>query len=576
MNTNTLSNTNSCITRGSSIGRYDTFDKSTQEAEQKLEEERQQSYNCTRDTFIMPFSEAEALIEAVRSASNPNIDSKDCEDSQAAEFCRLTSTDNSTIQSTVPFDANNQKGSGIALQPNQNASLKQLSRDPLYDDPWAAMESVLGSSTAIEKKKSDFGSGRQISTSAETAHDVAGLTFIKRKSILWLKDISSVGNLNKSKNKEDADIDNFADITEELWFENERNGSLDQSALEDIQKQLFGVAGARHLHDSDDADKESCTLNAETTSDKNALTRIFPDVLDDSTSPDKTSNLDNRHDQDNLGSLSLTLPLEGPVNISSAECNFSPKRGHRAYSSLENSPAHRQQHSPNFLLKAGLLVEDEGGYQLAKEDEYKDVKGSLINDNIQLEPRTLPTNPSSAIRKAAIKNNFFTGSVSDMQQNSMDPIGIGYEDYLARLPNNENEIRKDKERSDSQFSVDGVPKSRTQSHSSVMSISKHSLGRSRDDSFSSTQAGRVLEQILISDDNYFNSVAASNAVEDNDQDVVESQNEYRSVSDTTCGESQSENGVQPNFISPSSYPNSSAIEEEYRKELERWEEFKVR
>ncbi len=174
------------------------------------------------------------------------------------------------------------------------------------------------------------------------------------------------------------------DVTEEAWFENEREGSLDQATLSMIQRQLFGQHGYK---------PESHDIIAHGRSDDIPISN--PSTPLPATEQDVVPQL---HDQGNEGKA-LTVDLEPPGTPLSVSANtvnndldsplpfhidMSPSRAipdRPQYDTLKDceetspnsskhnslvpglaspslmTPPHRTKHSNHFLVQAGLLPE---------------------------------------------------------------------------------------------------------------------------------------------------------------------------------------------------------------------------
>jgi hypothetical protein len=183
------------------------------------------------------------------------------------------------------------------------------------------------------------------------------------------------------------------DVTEEAWFENEREGSLDQATLSMIQRQLFGQHGYIPEHHDMMAHRRSDDIPISTSS--NVTTPIHND-----SSLNDESSLQDQWKSDLPLNISLD-PTGTPLSVSASTLNndlesplpfhldMSPARAKNddvtpqsiqhgdgnaseesfATDSKHNSlvpglasptvltPPHRTKHKNHFLVQAGLLPE---------------------------------------------------------------------------------------------------------------------------------------------------------------------------------------------------------------------------
>lgn len=133
------------------------------------------------------------------------------------------------------------------------------------------------------------------------------------------------------------------DVTEEAWFQNERDGSLDQQSLQTIQKQLFG--------------NPSYLMNRMMSSPSRTVSKCDESHINHENEI-STPGVDNREKKEEK------TPLPFPLDFDQLEATPNEKRqededvDNFLYSPGEMStPPRRQRHTANFLVDAGLLQE---------------------------------------------------------------------------------------------------------------------------------------------------------------------------------------------------------------------------
>lgn len=131
------------------------------------------------------------------------------------------------------------------------------------------------------------------------------------------------------------------DVTEEAWFQNERDGSLDQESFQTIQKQLFGKPSYL-MNRVMSSPSRTANLPQEEQSHTEKLTPKTPEDLKEK--------------------IDEKTPLPFPLDMDEVTPNEKQREDEDINNFLNSpveaiTPPRRQRHTTTFLVDAGLLQE---------------------------------------------------------------------------------------------------------------------------------------------------------------------------------------------------------------------------